>query len=70
MERLGKRTKGIAVGMIFVVLFLCLGMIELHSGGCESAFMRCASDPYWQAAAFGVVYCVTGYVFCLKYIEG
>lgn len=62
--------KGLTVGMLFVVLFLCVGMIDLHSRECERAFMRCAQDPYWQAVAFGVVYCATGYVFCKKYIEG
>jgi hypothetical protein len=49
---------------------MCIGMIDLHSGECEKAFMRCSEDPYWQAVAFGVFYCVTGYLFCKKYIEG
>ena len=65
-----KRMKGMAVGMAFLVLFFCAGMIELHSGNCEDAFVRCSYDPLWQAVTFGVVYCMIGYVFCLKYIEG
>ena len=70
MKRMSKCTKGLTIGMVFVVLFLCIGMIDLQSGECEKAFMRCADDPYWQAVAFGVFYCATGYVFCKKYIEG
>jgi len=70
MKRTNIIMKGFTIGMVFMVLFLCVGMIDLHSGGCENAFMRCSQDPYWQAVAFGVVYCVTGYVFCKKYIEG
>jgi len=70
MKRTNIIMKGFTIGMVFMVLFLCIGMIDLHSGGCENAFMRCSQDPYWQAVAFGVVYCVTGYVFCKKYIEG
>ena len=66
MERTSKRMKGLTVGMLFVVLFLCVGMIDLHSGECERAFMRCAQDPYWQAVAFGVVYFATGNVLCKK----
>ena len=62
--------KGLTIGMVFAVLFLSIGMIDLHSGECEKAFMRCVQDPYWQAIMFGVVYCVTGYAFCKKYIEG
>ena len=69
MKRTGKFMKGLTIGMVFVVMFLCVGMIDLHSGGCEKAFMRCSQDTYWQAVAFGVVYCATGYVFCIKYIE-
>lgn len=70
MNHKNKRMKGITIGMVFIVLFLCIGMIELHSGECEKAFLRCSYDPYWQAAAFGIVYCATGYLFCKKYIEG
>jgi hypothetical protein len=62
--------RGLAIGMMFVLLFLCIGMNVVHSGECEEALLRCSHDPYWQAVAFGVVYCVTGYVFCKKYIEG
>jgi hypothetical protein len=62
--------KGLAIGLVVVVLFLCVGMLDLHSGECEKAFMRCSEDPYWRAVAHGIVYCVTGYVFCKKYIEG
>jgi hypothetical protein len=65
-----KCMKGMAVGMVFLVLFFCAGMIDLHSGGCEDALLRCSYDPYWQAVPFGVVYCLIGYTFCLKYIEG
>ena len=65
-----KRTKGVAIGMALIVLFFCAGMTELHSGDCEDAFLRCSYDPYWQAVPFGVVYCMIGYAFCLKYIEG
>lgn len=70
MKRTNIIMKGLTIGMVFVVLFLCVGMIDLHSGGCEKAFMRCSQDTYWQAVAFGVVYCGIGYVFCKKYIEG
>jgi hypothetical protein len=70
MKKKSKCMKGITIGMVFIVLFFCSGMIDLHSGECENAFLRCSSDPYWQAVAFGVVYCMIGYVFCLKYIEG
>lgn len=61
---------GLAVGLAWVLLFLCAGMISLHAGDCEEAFIKCIYDPYWQAVPFGVVYCATGYAFCLKYIEG
>jgi hypothetical protein len=70
MKQKSKRMKGMTVGLIFLVLFFGVGMIDVRSAECENAFMRCTSDPYWQAVAFGVVYCVTGYVFCKKYIEG
>jgi hypothetical protein len=70
MKRTKMITKGLAIGLAFVVLFLCMGMIHLQSGECEKAFMRCTQDPYWQAVTFGVVYCATGYAFCKKYIEG
>ena len=70
MKKYINRSKGLAIGMMFVLLFLGLGMIQLHSGECERAFLRCSEDPYWQAVAFGVVYCATGYIFCKKYIEG
>lgn len=70
MNHTNKRKKGITIGMVFIVLFLCIGMTELHSGECEKAFLRCTYDPIWQAAAFGIVYCGTGYLFCKKYIEG
>ncbi len=65
-----KHMKGMAIGMAFLVLFFCAGMADLHSGGCEDALLRCTYDPYWQAVPFGVVYCLIGYTFCLKYIEG
>lgn len=67
-KRIGR--KGLTVGMIFLVLFFGTGMAVLQCGNCEDAFLRCASDPYWQAVTFGVTYCIIGYVFCLKYIEG
>ena len=70
MKRSNKRMRWIATGMVFVVLFLCVGMTVVHSNECEKAFLRCSYDPYWQAVAFGGIYCVTGYVFCKKYIEG
>jgi hypothetical protein len=56
--------------MVLVIMFLCVGMIDLYSGECERAFMRCSQDPYWRGVTFGVVYCVAGYAFCKKYIEG
>jgi hypothetical protein len=65
-----RKWKGACVAMVFMVLFLCVGMIDLQSGECEKAFARCSQDPYWQAIAHGIVYCITGYVFCKKYIEG
>lgn len=70
MKRTSKWLKGLCIGMMFLALFLSIGMINLHSGECEKAFMRCTDDPYWQAVAFGIFYCATGYVFCKKYIEG
>jgi hypothetical protein len=70
MKQKSKCMKGMTIGMAVVLIFFCAGVTGLHSGACESAFLRCSSDPYWQAVAFGVVYCVTGYVFCKKYIEG
>jgi len=70
MKRTSKRMKGLTIGMAIVIMFLCIGMIDLYSGECERAFMRCTQDPYWQAVTFGVVYCITGYAFCKKYIEG
>jgi len=70
MKRTNKRMKGLTIAMVFVVLFLCVGMIDLHCGECEKAFKRCTKDPYWQAVAFGIVYCAAGYLFCKKYIEG
>ena len=70
MNPKSKRSRGLAIGMVFLVLFLFVGMIDLHSNECEKAFMRCSQDPYWRAVIFGVVYCVTGCVFCKKYIEG
>jgi hypothetical protein len=70
MKRKNITGKGLAVGLLFVFLFLFAGTTALHSGGCEQAFLRCIHDPYWQAVPFGIVYCSTGYAFCLKYIEG
>ncbi len=70
MKRTSKCMKGITIGLVIVVFFLCIGMSDLHSGECEKAFMRCTEDPFWRATPFGVVYCITGYVFCKKYIEG
>ena len=70
MKNKNMGTKGLTIVMVFAVLFICAGMTSLHSDGCEKAFLRCTEDPYWQAVAFGVVYCITGYVFCKKYIEG
>ena len=70
MKRTSKCNRGLAIGMTFVILFLCVGMLDLKSSECEKALMRCTQDPYWQAVAFGVFYCATGYVFCKKYIEG
>ena len=70
MNPKSKRSRGLAIGMVFLVLFIFVGMIDLHSNECEKAFMRCSQDPYWRAVIYGVVYCVTGYVFCKKYIEG
>ena len=70
MKRSRKCLRGFAIGMVFVILFLCAGMAVVHSGECEEALLRCSYDPYWQAVAFGAVYCITGYVFCKKYIEG
>jgi hypothetical protein len=70
MIRKSKCLKGIAVAVMFLVFFFCAASVELHSGECERAFMRCTQDPYWQAVAHGIVYCLTGYAFCKKYIEG
>ena len=70
MKQKSKRMKGMTIGVLIIVLFFCVGMIDLYSGDCERAFMRCANDPLWQAVLFGGVYCITGYVFCKKYIEG
>lgn len=70
MKRTNLSRKGLAAGLIFIVLFLCVGMIDLHAGECEKALQRCLEDPYWQAVTFGFIYCAAGYAFCLKYIEG
>lgn len=70
MNRTGKCVKGMTIGVVVILLFFSVGVVSLHSGECEKAFLRCSQDPYWQAVTFGVVYCVTGYVFCKKYIEG
>lgn len=70
MKRVKIIKKGLAIGLVFIVFLLCVGIVDLHAGECEKAFQRCIQDPYWQAVAFGVVYCLTGYAFCKKYIEG
>jgi len=56
--------------LIFLVLFCGFMVPSLESKACEDAFLRCQEDPYWMAASYlGVVYCATGYLFCLKYIR-
>ena len=70
MKRFRIARKGLAVGLIFVVLLLCAGIADLHAGECEKALQRCLEDPYWRAIAHGFVYCLAGYAFCKKYIEG
>jgi len=35
---------------------------------CLKAFERCMMDPIWAANILGSLYCITGYLFCVKYI--
>jgi len=42
---------------------------EIDAGDCWDAFLRCADDPILKA--FNLthgLYCLNGYVFCMKYV--
>jgi len=61
--------RGIAV-VLLAVLAVSAGAGFLEAGVCWDAFLRCAEDPAnWGFLTYGA-YCLNGYIFCLKYIEG
>ena len=59
---------------ISFLLFFTLSILSLIPAEgqtidpCLKAFERCIMDPLWAANILGSLYCVTGYLFCLKYI--
>jgi hypothetical protein len=60
-----------AAFVLLVLLAVAAGSGFLEAGVCWDAFMRCTEDPvvraWWLSSG---LYCLNGYVFCLKYIEG
>lgn len=59
------------IGIVLAVfcLLLCFTVLPGEAGPCERAFLRCTSDPMWINGLAAAVYCINGYLFCLKYIR-
>lgn len=57
--------------LVILAVCVCLPVHAEKTGDCEKAFVKCLYDPVTEVAAFyGKLYCIAGYVFCLKYIKG
>ena len=68
-KREKRSTKIITVSIIFF-LMLTLSPILTEAVTCEEAFWKCVNDPINGVIFGGAVYCINGYIFCKKYIEG
>jgi len=53
--------------LIFVALF-SMGISYSYAGNCEIALFRCLEDAIILGSAWHL-YCLNGYLLCLKYIR-
>jgi hypothetical protein len=64
-----KYTKRIAFFMAIVFFLIGASPALLEADGCEAAYYRCVIDPFVIGHFLGSIYCITGYLFCKKYVE-
>lgn len=70
MRRFSRKNYGrVRLFLTVFCLLLCLSVLPAEAGPCEEAFLRCASDPMWVNGLGAAIYCINGYLFCLKYIK-
>lgn len=65
-----KRIRILVAALILICLVFGMNVVSMQAGGCEDAFLRCLYDPFNLVNQIsGGVYCLSGYIFCKKYIE-
>jgi hypothetical protein len=64
-----KNKKAFVITILFLALFITYGATMLEAGSCEKAFELCMNTFISSVYGMNFIYCGTGYLFCIKYIE-
>jgi hypothetical protein len=55
--------------VVFSLAVFAVGVPSLEAAACERAFVNCMDELFAETSPFWMIYCATGYAFCLKYID-
>ncbi len=69
-----KHMKKASLILIILTIFLSVNVSSLEAGRCERALSYCLLDslrsiPFFTRVYLDIGYCLTGWVFCGKYLE-
>lgn len=69
MRNIIKNKKLFVITILFLALFVTYGAPMLDARSCEKAFELCMNTFISSIYGMNFIYCGTGYLFCIKYIE-
>ncbi len=74
ISQIQKHMKKASLILIILTIFLSANASSLEAGRCEKALSYCLLDsllslPFFTRVYLNIGYCLTGWVFCGKYLE-